>query len=123
MLGSPPGYAGTLRSRKISNICPDADIDIAFKTGEKKLVPLIHCHGFGTSADEHIAIPMQFASYGYFCVIPDFMDGSAPWTTDINGQDIFINEPPTDLKKKDGSYNPELFEFWRGCNAQRKQEV
>ena len=49
--GSPPGYAGTLRSRRIANICPDADIAMDFETGAKKLVPLVHCHGFGTSAD------------------------------------------------------------------------
>lgn len=85
MMGSAPGYAGTLRNRKVANICPDADLDYEFYIGKKKLVPLVHCHGFGTSADEHLAIPMQFASFGYFCVIPDFMDGSAPWTTDING--------------------------------------
>jgi len=45
------------------------------------------------------------------------MDHSAPWTTDINGEDIFYEDPPTDLKLKDGSYNPELFEFWRKCNS------
>lgn len=28
--GSPPGYAGTLRSRRVANICPDADIDVEF---------------------------------------------------------------------------------------------
>ena len=28
--GSPPGYAGTLRSRKVANLCPNADIDIDF---------------------------------------------------------------------------------------------
>ena len=58
MLGSPPGYAGSLRSRKVSNLCPNADLETDFKCGIKKLVPLIHCHGYGTSADEHLAIPM-----------------------------------------------------------------
>lgn len=122
LMGSAPGYAGSLRARKVSNICPDADLDLDFKSGTKKLVPLIHCHGFGTSGDEHLAIPMQFASFGYFCVVPDFMDGSAPWTTDINGQDIFINQPDTPLKLKSG-YNPDLFKFWQGCTEQRKREV
>jgi len=56
--GSPPGYAGTLRSRRVANICPDAEMDVEFKSGTKKLVPYVHCHGFGTSADEHMAIPM-----------------------------------------------------------------
>jgi len=58
ILGSPPGYAGTLRARKIANICPDADLAIEFESGKKKIVPLVHCHGFGTSGDEHLAIPM-----------------------------------------------------------------
>ena len=56
--GAPPGYAGTLRSRRIANLCPDAEIDVAYKSGAKKLVPYVHCHGYGTSADEHLAIPM-----------------------------------------------------------------
>ena len=45
------------------------------------------------------------------------MDGSAPWTTDINGEDIFYEEPHVEMKLKDGSYNPELFKLWRHCNS------
>lgn len=61
---------------------------------------------------------MQFASYGYFCVVPDFMDGSAPWTTDDLGDDVFFKKPSTDLKLKKG-HNPKLFEFFKDCNSQR----
>jgi len=50
------------------------------------------------------------------------MDGSAPWTTDLIGDDIFYKAPPTKLKLKKG-YNPELFEYFKQCNKQRVEEV
>lgn len=40
-------------------------------------------------AAEHTAVPMQLASHGYLCIVPDMMDQTAPWTTDINGEDIW----------------------------------
>ena len=44
------------------------------------------------------------------------MDGSAPWTTDDLGDDVFFKKPSTDLKLKNG-HNPKLFEFFKDCNS------
>jgi dienelactone hydrolase len=42
-------------------------------------------------AAEHTAVPMQLASHGYLCIVPDMMDQTAPWTTDKDGNDIWVN--------------------------------
>jgi len=46
-----------------------------FESGDKKLTPMIFCHGGGAPADEHMALPMQMASHGFLVVSPDFMEG------------------------------------------------
>ena len=60
---------------------------------------MLHIHGLMACAAEHTAVPMQLASNGYICIVPDMMDNTAPWTTTTIGEDIwFENEV---MKSKD----------------------
>ena len=72
-------------------LCADALVDEDFNSGGKQLIPIVHCHGGMAGADEHMSIPMQFASHGFICFAPDFMEGQMCWTTDKDGNDIWYD--------------------------------
>jgi len=58
---------------------------------------MVHVHGLMMCAAEHTAVPMQLASHGYLCIVPDMMDQTAPWTTNKDGNDIWFQN---DVMKK-----------------------
>lgn len=51
---------------------------------------MVHVHGLMACAAEHTGVPMQLASCGYICIVPDMMDNTAPWTLDRNGNDLWF---------------------------------
>lgn len=55
---------------------------------------MVFCHGNKVTAEEHFGVPMIMASHGYAVFSITFMDGTAPYATGKNGEDIFFKEPP-----------------------------
>ena len=78
------------RKRVVSNLCPHAPLDQDFQNGAKKLIPMVFCHGNKVTAEEHYGVPMIMASHGYAVFSINFMDGTAPYATGKNGEDIFF---------------------------------
>ena len=83
-----PGWKEISKGRTIQ-VCPNAELHDDFRSGGKKLIPMVHCHGAAYGADEFTSLPMQIASHGYLVIGLDFMEGHAPYTTGKNGEDIF----------------------------------
>ena len=52
-----PGFIAVLKNRTVP-ICENAQLHDDFLNGGNKLIPMIHAHGGGAPADEHMAIPM-----------------------------------------------------------------
>ena len=85
---------GHIRHRSVSQLSPNAGLAFSFEQGLKKLIPMVHVHDRNSCAADSLTIPMQLASFGYLCILPDMIDGSAPWTTDEEGNNLFFEKIP-----------------------------
>ena len=71
---------------------------------------MVFCHGNKVTAEEHYGVPMIIASHGYAVFSLTFMDGTAPYATGKDGEDIFFKEEELQPMHKDGSVN---YDYWR----------
>jgi len=69
-----------------------AELDPDFQSGKKKLIPMVFVHGFNANAEEHYHVPMILAAHGYLAISMSMMDGSGPYCTGKNGEDIWYDE-------------------------------
>jgi len=70
--------------RKVNGLVPVGALDPVFATGEKKLIPIVYCHGNLACGEEAYGAGMMLASHGYLVISLDFMDGTALIATDKN---------------------------------------
>ena len=115
-------HPGIYWSRQVFGLCLDAPLAPEFGEGQKKLIPSVFCHGNMTSAEGHYGIPMIMASHGYIVFSITFMDGSAPYCKDKEGQDIFYKDFQGSDKPllPDGSPNLEMHAKLAPMIEQRK---
>ena len=94
--------------RKINGLVPDGPLDPLFANGEKKLIPIVYCHGNQACGEEAYGASMILASHGYLVISLDFMDKSATVASDKDGNDIKFEWPKGRMKNKDGTVNWEF---------------
>jgi len=63
--------------RKINGLVPEGPLDPIFATGEKKLIPIVYCHGNQACGEEAYGACMILAAHGYLVISLDFMDRTA----------------------------------------------
>lgn len=54
-----PGWIALLKNRTVP-LCANSDTHEDFKTGHKKLIPMINAHGEGVAAYEYIYFQCRF---------------------------------------------------------------
>lgn len=86
----PFGSTKIIKSRKVAYLCLNAEFEASFAEGNHSLIPILIAHGYGYGPEDHFATSMILASHGYLCVLISFMDGSAPYTTGVQGEDIIF---------------------------------
>jgi len=77
-------------NRKVNGLVPEGPLDPIFATGEKKLIPIVYCHGNQSNGEEAYGVSMILASHGYLVISLDFMDGTALNATDKNGKEVLF---------------------------------
>jgi len=109
----------------VNGLVPEGPLDPIFATGEKKLIPIVYCHGMNACGEEAYGACMILASHGYLVITLDFMDGSALYATDKDGKDIPFSWPIGVGKKTspDGSTNWGFMNKILEMNDQRVVEV
>lgn len=90
---------------------PDGPLDPVFENREKALIPIVYCHGNKASGEDAYGTCMILASHGYLAISLDFMDKTAAYATDKDGNLIPFAWPKgieNGMKLKDGSPNMEI---------------
>lgn len=99
--------------RKVTGLVPDGPLDPIFATGEKKLVPIVYCHGNMACGEEAYGACMILAAHGYLVISLDFMDGSATVSNDKDGNKISFTNSAKGMINQDGSPNDDFNEGLR----------
>lgn len=109
--------------RKVTGLVPDGPLDPIFATGEKKLVPIVYCHGNMACGEEAYGACMILAAHGYLVISLDFMDGTATVSNDKDGNKIPFTNRAEGMVNPDGSPSDDFNEGLRTKFDQRKIEV
>ena len=80
----------------MKQVLQGAEIATDFKSGSRKLIPLIHSHGIGMSCEMYQTMAQEMASSGYVVFLIDHKDGTCSFTETENSslktfQDISIS--------------------------------
>lgn len=108
--------------RKVNGLALDGQIHSIFARKQKKLVPIVLCHGLFSNSEEFYGISMQLASHGYLVIVPDFQDGTALCATDKYGNDVQFGLPFDKKTHSDGKANMKWHEAFRARQIQRVNE-
>jgi hypothetical protein len=69
------------------NTCQDGELTEVYKSGKKKLIPLIYCHGLKCNRTAQSGNCRDFASNGYIVFSLDHFDGTCYYTKKKDGTD------------------------------------
>lgn len=116
LTGKAAAGVSHIYNRKITGLVPEGPLDPVFATGEKKLIPIVYCHGNQANGEEAYGACMILAAHGYLVIAIDFMDGTAICATDKDGTEVPFSWPKVDgsFTNKDGTPNIAFNEYLQG---------
>jgi len=71
------------------NTCQDGKLAEVYDTGQKKIIPLIFCHGLAGSRTTYSGSCRDLASHGYCVFTLSHFDGTANYSKKKNGEEKY----------------------------------